>query len=270
LTPALAIAAAPPRPAGPANARAVPGVDLTGQWVAIVTEDWRWRMVTPPRGDLENLPLNAEGRRVAMTWDLAADNAAGAQCKAWGPGGLIRQPTRIRFSWADDNTLKFETDSGQQTRLFKFVAPAPGSTYPALTEAYPPTGPRTLQGESRSQWFGYPQSRGLGFGAEPPTRPALRVVTRNHTGGYLRKNGAPYSENAVITEHFNRLDYPHGEAWLTVTTIVEDPKYLREPMVTSTDFRKETDTAEWSPRPCFTPPPLAAPPASPAGGGSGP
>lgn len=248
-----------PRSPPPANPRAAKAIDLTGQWVSVVTEDWRWRMVTPPKGDYANLPLNPEGKRVAMTWNLAADNAAGDQCRAWGAGGIIREPTRVRISWADDNTLKFETDSGQQTRNFRFVTPVPGGVNPALTDgAIPPSGARTLQGESKAQWFGYAQSRGLGFGGSPPTGGALHVVTRNTTGGYIRKNGVPYSQNAVITEHFNLLDYGKGEVWMVVTTIIEDPKYLTQPMITTTNFRKEADTSRWNPQPCFTAPPLAA------------
>ena len=81
-------------------------VDLTGYWVAVVNEDWRHRMATPRKGDFESLPLNAEGRRVANEWDLAADNAAGLQCKAFGVGGLMRQPGRLHITWADDDTLQ--------------------------------------------------------------------------------------------------------------------------------------------------------------------
>ena len=80
-----------------------------------------------------------------------------------------------------------------------------------------------------------------------------------------RTNGAPYSEDAVITEHFNRFDYGNGEAWLTVTTTIEDPRYLAQPMVTTTDFRKEADTSKWNPQPCFTPAPLEDPVRAPTG-----
>jgi hypothetical protein len=246
--------------APPANARVGAPVDLTGQWVAIVTEDWRWRMITPPKGDFESVPLNAEGRRVATLWDLAADNAAGVQCRAFGAGGITRMPTRIRIGWQDDQTLKLETDAGQQTRLFHFIAPAVGAITPVLTEIYPPTGERNWQGDTRAQWFGQPQSRGLSLGGAPsPNGGALRIVTRNQRAGYLRKNGVPYSEDAVITEQFNRHDEPDGDSWLTVTTIVTDPKYLTQPFIISSSFKREASPAKWSPTPCQTPPPLEAP-----------
>jgi hypothetical protein len=95
-------------------------VDLTGTWVAVVTEDWRWRMVTPPKGDVASIPVNAEGRKAALNWNPEADAAAGNACKAFGVGGIMRQPGRLRISWQDDQTLKLEFDAGTQTRLLNF------------------------------------------------------------------------------------------------------------------------------------------------------
>src|SRR3974390_2584828 len=60
----------------PAPARAQAPIDLTGYWVSVVTQDWRYRMVTPPKGAFGGVPLNAEGRRVANEWDPAKDEAA--------------------------------------------------------------------------------------------------------------------------------------------------------------------------------------------------
>src|SRR5579864_8551569 len=65
----------PPGPRGPA--KVVAPIDLTGYWVSIVTEDWRFRMITPPKGDVVGVPLNAAGRKIADTWDPAKDEAAG-------------------------------------------------------------------------------------------------------------------------------------------------------------------------------------------------
>mgnify|MGYP003576049565 CR=1 FL=1 len=90
--------------------RAGAPIDLTGQWVAIISEDWRWRMITPPKGDIVSVPLNLQGQQTAEAWDPAKDEAAGEQCKAYGAPGLMRGPIRMRISWQDDNTLKLETD----------------------------------------------------------------------------------------------------------------------------------------------------------------
>src|SRR5262245_12182954 len=99
------------------SARAIAPIDLTGNWVAVVSEDWRHRMTTPRKGDFESLPLNGEGNKVANNWDLNRDNRQGLQCKPFGIGGIMRQPGRLRITWQDDSTLKMEFDAGTQTRV---------------------------------------------------------------------------------------------------------------------------------------------------------
>jgi hypothetical protein len=93
----------------PAETRAP--IDLAGYWVSVVTEDWEWRMVTPMKGDYARVPLNAEGRRLADTWDMAKDAADGNQCRPFGVGGLMRMPGRLHITWQDPNTLKLEADA---------------------------------------------------------------------------------------------------------------------------------------------------------------
>ena len=112
--------AAAPAPRTP---RQVAPTDFTGNWVAVITEDWRFRMVTPPKGDFASIPLNDAGQKLANAWDPARDVAAGEQCRAYGAAGLMRMPIRLRISWQDDTTLKLETDNGQQVRLFRFGTP---------------------------------------------------------------------------------------------------------------------------------------------------
>ena len=236
------------RGAGPgtaASARTGAFLDLTGQWVSVITEDWRWRMVTPRKGDTASVPINAAGRKVADAWDLAADRARGGLCKAFGPPGLIRQPTRIRIQWENENTLRLEFDAGTQTRRFQFGAP-------------PTPAMRSLQGHSVARWFRQPQNRGI-FGRGGAARGgSLEVVTTNVTAGYLRPNGVPYSERTTVKEFFDSFTLPDNDGtWLIVTTVVDDPEYLTQEFVISSQFRKESDTSKWSPRPCEIPPPLA-------------
>src|SRR6185295_19804833 len=95
-------------------------IDLTGYWVSVVAEDWKFRMVTPKKGVYDSLMLNAEGRRVADTWDPAKDEAAGEQCRAYGAANIMRIPGRLHITWQDDSTLKIETDAGTQTRVLHF------------------------------------------------------------------------------------------------------------------------------------------------------
>lgn len=221
-------------PPGPPPApRALAPEDLTGYWVSVVTEDWRYRMVTPPKGDYASVPLNADGRRAADAWDPAKDEAAGEQCKAYGAGGLMRTPTRLHITWADDNTLKVETDAGKQTREFHFAT------------AQPPAGEAGWQGYSAANW-----DLGGGRGGRGPRAGSLKVVTTHLRPGYLRKNGVPYSANATVTEYYTRTNEPNGDSWLILTTIVEDPQYLTGPFITSTNFKKEADGAKWNPMPC--------------------
>jgi hypothetical protein len=231
------------RGGGAASAREGALIDLTGQWVSVITEDWRWRMVTPPKGDTASVPLNPAGRKVAGAWDLAADRTRGDLCKAFGPPGLVRQPGRVRIRWENDSTLLLEFDAGSQTRRLQFGPPRPAS-------------PGSLQGSSEARWFRQPQNRGI-FGRGGAARGgSLEAVTTNLTAGYLRPNGVPYSERAVVKEFFDSFTLPEDGTWLIVTTVVDDPQYLTQEFVISSQFRKESDTSKWSPRPCDIPAPL--------------
>ena len=238
----------------PPPPRAGAPIDLTGYWVSIVTADWRWRMVTPAKGDYQGVQLNAEGRKVADTWDPAKDEAAGEQCKSYGAPALMSVPGRLHITWQDDTTLKVDTDAGTQTRLLRF-----GSSTGSGQAPTPPNEPRTWQGVSQAQWLmprpNVPlQLRPADRAADtPPLNPSggsLQVVTRNLRGGYLRKNGVPYSENAVLTEYWDLYKRPNGEEWLTITTQVDDPQYLRNVRLTAPMFKKEPNGSKWDPTPC--------------------
>ena len=54
-----------PPPAPARTPRTAAPIDLTGNWVSVVTEEWLWRMTTPRKGDYTSIPLSEEGRRVA-------------------------------------------------------------------------------------------------------------------------------------------------------------------------------------------------------------
>jgi hypothetical protein len=220
----------------PPTAKESAAIDLTGYWVSVITEDWKLRMVTPRKGAFDALPLNAEGRRVGNLWDPAKDDAAGEQCKAYGAGGVMRLPGRLRIAWQDDSTLRIETDAGTQTRLFRFGA-APASA-----------GESSWQGQSAAEWVYAPARRGGGAGQARSG--SLKVVTTNLRPGYVRKNGVPYSKDAVVTEYFDVNSLPNGEAWFTVTTRIDDPTYFARPYISTTDFKKLPDATGWNPTPC--------------------
>jgi hypothetical protein len=260
---AAAQAASAGEPASAFTPRTAAQIDLTGFWVSVVTEDWMYRMVTPPKGARGSIPLNPTGARVANEWDPARDIAQGDSCKAYGAAGLMRRPGRLHISWEDDRTLRIDFDAGIQTRLLHFAPFLPPEGFGtsqaplSLLRFQAPPGPASLQGYSVAAWEKVAQISSLSIvvmTSTPPPTPgqggALMVVTTHMQPGYLQKNGIPYSADAVLTEYFNRIRLPDAEEYLIVTSIVEDPVYLGEPYITSTEFKREKDNARWSPTPC--------------------
>jgi hypothetical protein len=242
------------------NARTSAPIDLTGYWSAVLTEDWHVRMFTAPKGDFGsgppgalavvsagrlgvganpaqdgNIPYNLKGAQAAMAWDPAKDDLEGNPCKAYGAPGIMRQPTHLRISWADDNTLKVEADFGTQTRLFHFDATATRQQEP------------TLQGSSLASWIAM---GGAGGQANFEKGGALRVVTTQLKPGYYWKNGMPYTANATLKENFFLLNLPDGSTWMTLTQMANDPEYLTQPYVVNYHFKKLPDGSKWNPTPC--------------------
>jgi hypothetical protein len=238
---ALTVAASLPLLAQPPGGRGGPPqvpkaaapIDLTGYWISIVNEDWRYRMVTPAPGDYQGVPINAASRKVADAWDPAKDEAAGDQCKSYGAPALIRVPGHLHITWQDDNTLKMETDAGTQTRLFHF------GNFKA------PDGPPTLQGDSMAVWE---MQRPPGGG--PPANGSLKVTTSHLKAGYLRKNGVPYGESAMLAENYDLVKETNGDVIMVITTVVTDPQYLTQPFIVTSQFKKQASDAGWKPSAC--------------------
>ena len=232
--------------------------DLTGYWVSIVTEDWRYRMQTAPKYDYYGFVLKAEAKKVADAWD-AEKGPQGEACINFHAPVVMRQPGRLQVSWQNDNILKIETDAGKQTRLFYFSTP-------------PVTNDTSMQGVSMASWQtpaairnvtnklsaqnpitpGFP---GINTQNEQPAPPpqkygALRVSTTRVRAGQLRSNGIPFSAGAALTEYYDVHKEKSGDEWLVITTVVEDPMYLEVPFVNSTHFRRQKDASGWDPQPC--------------------
>ena len=229
------------RGAGPApTPRTAAPIDLAGYWVSMIVDEWRFR-VTPQKGDILYLPINAEARRVTGDWDPARDDAEGSQCRAYGAVGVMQRPGRLHITWEEDSTLRIETDAGTQTRLLRF-----GSAPADL-------GPPSWQGYSAAEWELPGGGRGR-RGAPPPTAArtgAVKVVTRNLRPGYIRKNGVPHSGSAVLTEHLALLTGQQNDTYLLLTAIVEDAAYLTQPFIRSYTFKKVPDATGWDPTPCW-------------------
>ena len=230
-----------PAPRPPATPRAGAPIDITGNWVSLITDDWVYRMITPAKGDYSYIPLNAEGKRTADGWDPARDQAAGEECKAYSAPSIMRLPSRLQISWQDDDTLKIDIDTGMQTRLFHFNQ----------REAQ---GARSWQGWSNATWqFSgtteqfYPGPTSLG---QIKRAGVLRVDTNNLRAGYLRKNGVPFSENAFMTEYYNLIVEDDGNQYLVIQLYVADPKYLTGHWVRTVQFKRERDASKRNPTPC--------------------
>jgi hypothetical protein len=217
--------------AAPQNAKAAAVFDPTGYWVSVITEDWRYRMVTPTQGDYQGVPMTPEARKVANAWDPNKEDASDDVCKSYGAPALLRVPNRLHITWQDDQTLQMESDAGKQTRTFHF-----GDWKPAAG------APPTLQGDSVAQW-----ERGGGRGA---TDGSLKVTTTHLRAGFLRKNGVPYSENANLVEYYDLIKQPNGDPLMVVTIITTDPTYLTQPFVVTSQYKKEASDAKWKPAAC--------------------
>jgi hypothetical protein len=261
---ASSVLAQAPAPSSALAQRYAP-IDLAGTWVSIVTEDWAVRMIPPPKGDFESLPLTRAAQDAANQIDMTQVAAAGRACEAYGAPVVMRQPGRVRISWQDAATLKIETDAGQQIRLLHFDRPNSTSSAPSLqglsiaewqyANGFDPI--RADATAARDGGGGGRGGRGGGGGggrgnpaATAPSGGRLKVVTTNLAPGFLRKNGVPYSANTTVTEYYNLLTEPSGTQWFVVTTIIKDPVNLAVDYITSTNFRQEPDASKFRPQPC--------------------
>lgn len=220
----------------PPAAKVAAPFDPTGYWVSEIVDEWRFR-VTPQKGDIPYMPLNAEARRIANAWDPDKDVSSENACKAYGAIGVMQRPGRLHITWADDNTLKMDLDAGGQTRVFKF-GPA----------AQTPAGEPSWQGNSTALWQVIQQR---GAAPQGPRGGTLKVVTTNLKPGYLRKNGVPYSDRAVQTEYINYVAGQQKDEYLVDTSMVDDPVYLTGPFIRTYTFKKESDGSKWDATPCW-------------------
>src|SRR5215813_1752446 len=113
-----------------------------------------WRSRDCCAGAVVGRGVRAAARtKLADSWDAAKDEAEKDHCKAYGALNIMRVPGRFHITWADDRTLKIETDAGQQTRLLRFSSgQAPGVAPVATSVASAPAGPPSRQGTSLAQW----------------------------------------------------------------------------------------------------------------------
>lgn len=186
-------------------------VDIAGEWVSEFSEDRVERIPGPDVGDYAGLPLNDAARLKADTWQASVQTLPERQCIPHPSPYSLRGPTNLRIS-ADVDPVTQETVSytiygtfGRATRLVWMD----GRPRPS------PLAPHTWAGFSTGRWEG---SR-------------LRIDTTHIKLGYLRRNGVPHSDLATMTEYL----WVRGDR-LQISSIVDDPVYLSEPLVRTTDF----------------------------------
>lgn len=233
--------ATPPAPPVAANAKTVMPFDLTGQWVALITRDWQFRMVVPGRGEYQGIPLNLASKQRADAWDAKEDEKSGKQCEAYGAGVVMLVPERLRIGWVDDDTLRVETDAGMQTRLLRF-RPDPGAT----------SAPASWQGQSRASWLMHAVSDpGFGQPADEGHFGSLKISTTNMLAGLLRKNGVAYSAHSELLEYWDvQQDPVTKKEYLIVTASLHDPDLMIANYNYVATFERETDASKWDPTPC--------------------
>jgi len=248
-------------PSIPSSPKVSAPIDLTGYWVSVVTEDWRYRMLNAPKGDYYSLPINDAARKVADSWDPEKSRSKDP-CVNYGAPVIMRVPGRLHITWDNNNTLQVEIDAGKQTRVFSFERSGNASVQPSLqgrsiAEWQTPQRTRSYLSKLSAQDPNTPGFVGIFHGSGPPAAPppsttgTLKVVTSRIKPGNLRNNGVPYSGEVSLTEYYDLHKEPNGDQWLVVTTVVDDPQYLNVPWVTTTHFKREADASKWDPQSCY-------------------
>jgi hypothetical protein len=197
------------------NSSAFAQIDFVGEWAPQFHEDQPERVGGPPVGDYAGLPINDAARFMADAWEASILSVPEHQCKPHPADYSPRGPANLRISkevdTASQETIAYHTHISWQAP--ERTIWMDGRPHPDELAAH------TWQGFSTGEWIGGPNSQ------------VLKVVTTHLKKGWIRRNGVPRSDQAELTEYF----YRHGN-FLTWTSIVNDPLYLTEPMIRTSDF----------------------------------
>jgi len=185
-------------------------VDFTGEWAPRFYEDQPERVAGPELGDYLGLPITDAARMRADTWNAAIQTLPEWQCRPHSADYIWRGPSNLHI-WkeVDPVTRQITAFHAEWLRLVDNIYYLDGRPHPSENAAH------TWGGFATAKWEGT----------------MLTVNVTHLKEGYVRRNGVPRSDLATVTEHWIR----HGN-WLTVVTIVNDPVYLSEPFIRSTDY----------------------------------
>jgi hypothetical protein len=186
--------------------------DLNGRWRGIFHEDNEHRIPGPMLGDYTGIPLNEAARLKARTWDASILSQPEQQARPHPAVYSMRGPANLLF----DEVVDPDTNRVIAIRISGLFGNADRTIW--MDGRPHPTSPRALH-----TWAGFSTGEWIG--------PVLKVTTTHLKAGFIQRNGVPTSARATMTEFIVR----HGN-YMTNTTIVEDPVYLDEPFIRTTNF----------------------------------
>jgi hypothetical protein len=198
--------------------------DPAGEWSPRFHEDEPERIPGPEIADYLGLPINAAARLRGDSWDATLLEIPENQCRAHGADYAWRGPSNIRI-WK-------EVDLATQQLI----------AYHIYTSAYNES--RTIWMDGRPHPPNYARHTWGGFSTGTWDGDILTVTTDHLKENWVRRNGIPRSDRAVVTERFLR----HGN-FLTVAVLTYDPVYLTEPFIRTTDFIEDPHQ-QIAPWPC--------------------
>jgi len=200
-------------------------IDFSGEWAPRFYEDQPERVAGPELGDYLGLPINDAARERADTWAASIQSTPEWQCRPHSADYIWRGPSQLRITKeVDPVTRQILAFHAEWLRSIDNIYYLDGRPHPSANS------PHTWGGFATAKWDG----------------DMLTVTVTHLKEGYVRRNGVPRSDLATVTEHWVR----HGN-WLTVTTVVNDPVYLTEPFVRSTDYELDEHQLV-APYPCDT------------------
>ena len=185
--------------------------DIAGEWDNRFDEDFLERIPGPDIGDYLGIPLNDAARRHADSWDASLLTLPEHQCKPHPSDYGMRGPAN--------------------TRIWKEVDTATQQTIAWHTHISWQAPERTIWMDGRPHPPEYAAHTWQGFSTGKMEGNMLTITTTHLKNGWIRRNGIPRSEKATVVEHMIR----NGN-YLTWMVIVNDPVYLTEPFVRTTDF----------------------------------
>jgi hypothetical protein len=192
-----------------AGAPAFAQVDLAGMWAARQHSDWMERGPGPDPVDYLGLPLNDAGREKALLFDYSIMGQPEHQCGYYTPFYNALGPQGLKI-WAENDPVR-----GNRITTWKLSGFIDIDVTTIFMDGRPHPSPNAFHpfsGLTTGKWEG----------------DVLTTYTTHIKSGYIRRNGAPSSDQATMTQHIVR----HGDL-LTIMSRLEDPVYLAEPYVVS-------------------------------------